>query len=183
MNDTKTHIPEEDIITLLANKDKEILGYIYDQYAPALYGIILRIVRSQDVAEDVLQEVFIKIWKNCGEYNKSKGRLFTWMLNIARNAAIDTTRGPEFKMSAEIQNPAADVDISHERLIAVPHNVNGIGIAEKVSQLKPEHKLVIDTIYFGGYTHAEAAEKLKLPLGTLKTRVKIALRELRKLLN
>jgi len=167
---------------MLTGRDEKVISLLYDNYSAALYGVISRIVKSEDVAQDVLQESFIKIWKNGEKYDRSKGRLFTWMLNVSRNAAIDATRKSEYKMSAEIQSTTVDVNMEHGKMTQSPANIDLIGLKEKVAKLKPDLKAVIDLIYYGGYTQSEAAEKLKLPLGTIKTRVRIAMRELRDLM-
>lgn len=167
---------------MLTGRDERVIAHLYDHYSAALYGVISRVVRSEDVAKDVLQEAFIKIWKNGESYDRSKGRLFTWMLNVSRNTAIDATRRSEYKMSAEIQSADVDVNMEHGKMTQSPPNVDLIGLKENVAKLKPDLKAVIDLIYYGGYTQSEAAEKLELPLGTIKTRVRIAMRELRDLM-
>jgi RNA polymerase sigma-70 factor (ECF subfamily) len=173
-------ISEEEIVGLLKEKDPKALRYIYDKYAVALHGVIYRIVPVAEVAEEILQETFVKIWQHADSYDKQKGRLYTWMLNIARNQAIDKTRSSDFKNQTQTQNTdsyvyAADTAGSEE---IMPEH---IGLKEIVQTLRPQQKELIDLIYFMGFTQAEAAEKLKMPLGTVKTRVRNAILELRKL--
>jgi RNA polymerase sigma-70 factor (ECF subfamily) len=169
---------EHHIIQLLKSKDKEAISILYDQYSPALYGVVLRIVQAKAIAEDVMQDTFIKIWKNGPNYDKSKGRLFTWILNIARNTAIDKTRSAHYRGNGKIQSmdttlDEKNTDFSHEM------ETDHIGVRKKVDTLEPKYRTIIDLIYFKGYTQREVAEHLKLPLGTVKSRVKIALRNLR----
>ncbi len=173
---------EQDIIQLLQAKDKKAISIIYDQYSAALYGVVLRIVQSEAIAQDVMQDAFIKIWKNGTSYDKSKGKLFTWLLNITRNTAIDKTRSAHFRGNGRIQSIDSFVDdtnpsFSHEM------ETNHIGVRKKVDTLEAKYKTIIDLIYFNGYTQREVAEHLKLPLGTVKSRVKIALRTLREVFN
>ncbi len=151
---------------------------LYDKYADALYGVILKIVKAEDLAENVLQDVFIKIWKNSESYTVSKGRLFTWMLNIARYAAIDFVRSKNYKQDLITQTIDISVDTVNRQ---VSTNVEQMDLREKVQKLDTVYQQVIDLTYFGGYTQAEAAKKLDLPLGTVKSRIRIALRELRKI--
>lgn len=167
---------------MLVARDEAVMAKLYDMYSAALFGVISRIVRSDDAAKDVLQDAFIKIWRYGAKYDSSKGRLFTWMLNVSRNAAIDATRRSGYKMSAEIQSATVDVDIEHGKMTQAPMNVDVIGLKQKVAQLKPDLKEVIDLLYYSGYTQSEAAEKLGMPLGTLKTRARKAVRELRDLM-
>ena len=170
------NISEDELLHLLATNGKEGMSILYDKYADVLYGIALKIVHSETLAEDVLQDSFVKIWQNFGSYDKSKGRLFTWMLNITRNKAIDYTRSKNFKNSAykdELKASHAPGKLTTK--------IEHIGIAELINQLPLETKTVIEVVYMKGYTHAEAAEFLNLPLGTVKTRVRNGLKKLRQL--
>jgi len=93
---------EEELVLLLLNQDQAAFSYLYDNYAGALNNVILRMVQEQQLAEDILQEVFIKIWNNIKQYDSSKGRLFTWMINITRNLTIDTLRSKGYKKQQKI---------------------------------------------------------------------------------
>ncbi len=161
----------------LKNRDRHVFSSIYDQYSPALYGIILKIVKREDIAEDVLQESFVKIWKNGPVYEPEKGTLFTWMLNICRNAAIDKTRSAHFRrlergqmISPEISN---HINWSHSP------KTEHIGLKTVINELDDKYRQVIDLIYFQGFTQQEVHEYLGIPLGTVKSRLRIGLRELR----
>ncbi len=176
----KEKIPETELVASLQKKDEQALEYLYDNYSPALFGIILQIVDDRETAEDLLQEVFIKIWKNISSYDPSKGRLYTWLLNIARNASIDALRSKNFKKSN--QNRPLDKSVGYlNRNFRTESFTDGIGIKKMVDMLKPELKMVIDLLYFKGYTQSEVAQEFSIPLGTVKTRTRIALIELRKL--
>lgn len=174
-------VSESVLIDKLAQRDQQAFQWLYDQYSPALYGVVLRIVRDDDQAADLLQDIFVKIWKNLDAYDASKGRLFTWMLNIARNTAIDSLRSRKTQPFAAIRTDEENVHIVDRQHNTEQPNPDHIGIKEVVNQLRPERKQLIDLVYFGGYTHEEAAEELNLPLGTVKTRVRAALQELKQL--
>jgi RNA polymerase sigma-70 factor, ECF subfamily len=177
---TKPIVSETELITLLKSRDKRGFDLLYDNYSKALYGIVLKIVKSEEVAEDVLQDAFVKIWKNVSSYDSSKGTLFTWILNVARNTAIDRIRSQEYKNTAKIQpidNNVGMVDEQSATEIQIEH----IGLEKVVARLKPEHQTIIDYIYFKGFTQTEVAEALNIPLGTVKTRVKSAINHLREL--
>lgn len=169
------------MVSLLKSKDSKAFSRLYDNYSSALYGIILRIVQEEEMSQDVLQEVFLKIWDNIGTYESGKGRLFTWMLNIARNAAIDKTRSAEFKKTAK-NKPLEDSVRKVERRNPVENKIEHIGIRGLIEKLKPEHRAIIDLVYLQGYTQSEVAEELNIPLGTVKTRVKLAINHLRELI-
>ena len=164
---------------MLLDKSKEAFDVLYEKYSPTLYGIVLKIVVSEEAAQDVLQDSFIKIWNNIAKYDRSKGALFTWLLNITRNTAIDYTRSKHVKnkiqMDEEIVSSMGNVEMEMK-------NFDYIGVKEAVITLKPEYKNVIQLLYFLGYTQEEAAKELNLPLGTLKTRARAALKILRETL-
>ena len=164
----------------LRAQDQRALTLLYRNYSAALYGVILRIVKQEEVAEDVLQETFVKIWTAFPSYDEQKGRLFTWMLNIARNLAIDKIRSKQYRVSSKTQPLEGTVTwgmTSHDEI-----KPDHIGVQEMTEQLNPDQKVVIDLMYFNGYTQSEVAEELDIPLGTVKTRARMAIRFLSKLI-
>lgn len=176
------HIDEPELITQLKQKDHNALAYLYDHYAPALYGVIHRIVKTQEVSEEVLQDSFIKIWDKFHSYDPEKGRLFTWMLNIARNLAIDKLRSKEFSRKNKTDQLEKSVSLITPKAY-VEQNVKDTGLRDLLHNLSPEQQMIINLIYFEGYTHTEVSEEFDIPLGTVKTRLRSALVKLRKLLN
>jgi RNA polymerase sigma-70 factor (ECF subfamily) len=176
---TEKRYTEEALIDLLKQKDKSAFSYLYDNYSGALYGIVLKIL-NQDVdnAEDILQDVFIKIWKNIDKFDTGKGTLFTWMLNITRNTAIDKLRSRKNVSIHSINNNVHVVDKQHQHEMGE----DKIGLKDVVNNLKPEYRTIIDLAYYSGYTQEEISQKLKMPLGTVKTRARAALNELRKII-
>lgn len=178
----KISLSEEELVLALRRKEKIAAEALYDMYSASLYGVILRIVNDEAVAEDILQETFVKIWHSFGSYNTDKGRLFTWMVNIARNLSIDKTRSKDYKNQSknqELENNVLSIDEQRNTV----YQPELLGIKELVSTLKPEQKSILDLIYFKGYTHVEAAEELGIPLGTIKTRLRMAILQLRKYFN
>ena len=173
-------IAESELIALIKKEPDKGMSLLYDNYSPTLLGIIIKVVDEQELAEDILQEVFVKIWKNIGSYDDSKGKLFTWMLNIARNTAIDHLRSKAHQKSEKIQSINNSV-YRLNKTYNVSNNIDTIGLKAFVEQLKPEHQSIIDMLYFKGYTQSEVAEELGIPLGTVKTRVKTAIVQLRKI--
>jgi RNA polymerase sigma-70 factor (ECF subfamily) len=165
----------------LQRRNRSALEYLYDHYSGALLGVIARILKKEELAEEVLQDVFLKIWDKIDSYDPAKGKLFTWMLNIARNQAIDKTRSKEFskgKKTGDIENFVNRVDRSNY----LEQSVDAIGIKDVLRQLPEDQRFVIDQHYLKGYTQAEMAEEFNLPLGTVKTRMRLAMKELRNLL-
>lgn len=158
------------------------LSYLYDHYSPALYGIVHRIVGQEDVAEEVLQDAFVKIWEKISTYDADKGRLFTWMLNITRNLAIDKLRSKEFTHSSKTDRLDNTVS-SMSPTLYVEQQMKDHGLINLLHNLSPEQQMIVDLIYFKGYTHSEVAKEFDMPLGTVKTRLRAAIIKLRKLLN
>jgi RNA polymerase sigma factor (sigma-70 family) len=179
---SKISLSEEELVLALQNREKIAIEALYDMYSASLFGVISRIVNDTPTAEDVLQETFVKIWHSFAAYSPAKGRLFTWMVNIARNLSIDKLRSKDFKnqnKNQEIENNVTFID--EQRNTA--YNPELLGIKEMVQTLKPEQQTILDLVYFKGYTHVEAAEELGIPLGTIKTRLRTAIIELRKYFN
>ena len=182
MSKKKISLSEEDLIQALRNREKIGIEALYDMYSASLYGVISRIVIDTPTSEDVLQETFVKIWHSFSNYSAEKGRLFTWMVNIARNLAIDKIRSKDFKNQSknhELENNVTFID-EQKNTVYKPELM---GIKNLVETLKPEQKSILDLVYFKGYTHVEAAEELGIPLGTIKTRLRMAIQELRKHFN
>ncbi len=167
---------EEKIIAMLRHQNDGAIALLYDNYAPALFGIIVRVVRSQELAEQVLQDTFVKVWKNATHFDSGKGRLFTWLLNIARNTAIDATRTAHFKHYSKIE----DEKVLNTRSGDLDINPDHIGLRNLVGSLDEKYRVLIEKIYFEGYTHSEIEEEMGIPAGTVKTRLRFAINELRK---
>lgn len=171
---------EEQIISLLKDKDKKAMQLIFENYSPVLRNIALRVVKYESVAQDVLQEALLKIWKNGQSYNADKGSLFTWMTRICRNAAIDKTRSKDYRLTETSMNAVDIVSISDTPV--KESDVNRPEIQELVSRLPVNQRELIDLSYFQGYTHQEISENLEIPLGTVKTRIRSAIKNLRSII-
>jgi len=154
---------------------------LYDHYSGALYGVIVRVVRDEDIAQEVLQDAFLKIWNKIDSYDPLKGKLFTWMVNVTRNLAIDRTRSSEMQKSRKTD----DIDrlvirISNQQRTEM--EVDAIGLTEMLGKLPEEQRFVIEHLYLKGFTQSELAEEYNIPLGTVKTRTRLGLIELRAIL-
>lgn len=175
---------EEELVALLNSGDQSAFAYLYDNYSGALNGIIYKMLEDNELAEDVLQEAFVKIWNNISSYDSAKGRLFTWMLNITRNVTIDTIRSKSYKKQSKILNRENSVDhIKADNTSTNPAaSFDALGIRKQLNLLKDDQKQIIDLAYFEGFTQDEISKKLIIPLGTVKTRMRTAIMELRKIL-
>ena len=175
----KSTYSESELVAQLMQQDEKSFGYLYDNYSGALFGIINQIVPDKEIASDVLQEVFVNIWRKIGSYHAAKGRLFTWMLNVARNAAIDKIRSKGYQDSLRNLPLPQDVNVPGQQ---VAPRTDDYGLRKMVSRLKDEQKVLVELSYFQGYTHEEIARTLSIPLGTVKTRIRTALIHLRTLI-
>jgi RNA polymerase sigma-70 factor (ECF subfamily) len=178
LTETKQY-SEDELVMLLKARQQEAYSYLYDHYSGSLYSIILNIVTDKDFASDVLQEVFIKIWRQIETYDHSKGRLFTWMLNVARNASIDAVRSKGYQKNQKNRELTENFfDAGGSTII----NTDRIGLKKLVHNLKEDYRILIDLSYFQGFTQDEIAKMLNIPLGTVKTRMRSALIQLKQVI-
>lgn len=167
---------EQQIITLLEKGDQRALNLLYENYSDSLYGVILKVTNNEEIAEDALQETFIKVWKNAKKYDSKKAKLFTWLYRIARNTAIDKLRSFNNRFQKEVQIDKSNVYI----LPTMNLNQDVIDLKEHVARLEEKYQIVLKALFFEGMTQQEASDELDIPLGTIKSRLKIGLRELKK---
>jgi RNA polymerase sigma-70 factor, ECF subfamily len=166
------------LTTALKQKDRSAFTYLYDNYSAALYGVILKVVNNEEDANDVLQDAFVNIWKSIETFDEKKGAtLFTWMLNVCRNKAIDRYR--QKNRIASNQKELSNVSIGNEHTLHTIQKIDTIGIGKLVSNIKPEHYQLIQLHYYKGLTHQEIADITNIPLGTIKTRLRSAITELK----
>ena len=169
---------QEELLVLIYKKDERAFTRLYDMYSKSLFSVINVLVKNREEAEDVLQEVFVKIWKNIDSYNESKGRFYTWILNIARNTSIDKLRSKNFNNSQK--NLSTDNFVNHfEDSSKLADKMDTIGLQDFVKRLKPKCIQIIDLLFFKGYTQQEASDELAIPLGTVKTQNRNCINDLR----
>lgn len=169
---------EDKLLEAIKIKSRIGAAALYDMYSNTLFGVITRIVNNREMAEDVLQESFIKIWDSFDKYDASKGRFFTWMNCIARNMAKDALRSRqyhEYLNTTSLEDYAEKIDRDNK----VNFNTDIVGIKLWTAGLKKNQKDILDLIYFKGYSHAEVASRLNIPLGTVKCRCRKGLSVLR----
>ncbi|MEM9077387.1 MAG: RNA polymerase sigma factor [Bacteroidota bacterium] len=161
------------LINRLEEGDNSALYQLYDKYSGALYGVILRMCQNEDEAQDLLQETFVKIWKSISQYNASKGRFYTWAYRIARNTTLNSLRNKKNL----IQNDDLGV---YETKVEEENQKEYTLLKGSVEKLEPHHQKAIALVYYQGYTHKEAHEEMGVPLGTFKSYIRQALKQLRK---
>ena len=168
---------EKHIVELLREGNEKAISLLYEHYGDTLFGVALKVVRNEEVAQDVVQESFVKIWKKAHTYDSSKAKLFTWLFRITRNTAIDKLRSLGTKSDKEIQMDVSDVyNIGVEGL-----RPEHLDLQKHLGEIEPKYREVLDALFFQGMTQQEASDELDIPLGTIKSRLKIGLRELKKI--
>ncbi len=168
---------EKHIVELLQERNEKAISLLYENYGDTLYGVALKVVRNEELAQDVLQESFVKIWKKSDSYDVSKAKLFTWLFRITRNTAIDKLRSVNTKTNKEIQINVSDV----YTLGVESTKPDLIDVRENLEKIEEKYQIVLDALFFQGMTQQEASDELDIPLGTIKSRLKIGLRELKKI--
>ncbi len=170
------------MVDALCQKNRSAFEYLYDNYKAALYGVIARMISPEEAAEDLLQELFLKIFNNIQSYDASKGRLYTWMMQLTRNLCIDKLRSSEQKQQQKNRNFDDLVPVLSSQLFT-GISTDQIGLRKLVDDLPNELREILDYMYFRGYTQIEISEELNLPLGTVKTRARNAILKLRSIFN
>ncbi|MAD96070.1 MAG: RNA polymerase subunit sigma-24 [Flavobacteriaceae bacterium] len=165
--------PHQNLIDRLKEKDQEAFAKLYDAYSGAIYGVIIQICKSEVMAQEVLQDTFLAVWNNAGTYDAQKASFYTWLYRIARNKALNAVRNSQTKV---IQNQESGVYESSEE---EQKDDNFADIKGSLEKLKPHHRKAIELIYFNGYTHREAYQEMDVPLGTFKSYIRQALKQLK----
>lgn len=185
MRSEQPHDNDVELLKAVAAKDEAALGQLYDRYRLILFGVLVRILNSREEAEDVLQEVFLQVWRRAADFDENRGRPFTWLVTLARSRGIDRLRSlaarervavagaNEASESEQVSDAATDAIRSEQREV----------VNNALSQLPEEQKRPLMLAYFDGLTQSEIATRLGAPLGTVKTRMRSGMMKLRELLS
>ncbi|MCA1030813.1 sigma-70 family RNA polymerase sigma factor [Bacillus timonensis] len=164
-------------------KDKKALEILYDRYEKLVYSFSFKMMGDAQLAEEVVQEVFIKLWRGIGSYEESKGKFSSWLLTITRHTAIDLIRKRKKEATVELED--RDSLVADEKLVEeqVEWKEEGNRLRRAVATLKKEQQSMINLFYFKGFTQQRISEECDIPLGTVKGRIRLALRHLRSYLD
>ena len=173
-------IDDAQIVAQMRVQPKAAMALILKKYGGAMLWTIEKVVKDKAVAQDLLQDACVKIWKNAAQYDPSKGGLFTWLVRICRNTAIDRARTKIFQ--ARQTSKVIDETVTNNKTFSAEMQIEDSGLRQQLQKLDPKYRMIIELLYFEGYTQREITKELGIPLGTVKSRAKIALRELRQLL-
>lgn len=163
------------LVKRLKNRDVTALDYLYDHYSDALYGIIFRTTNHQEIAEETLHDVFIKVWEQIDQYDSTKGTLFTWMYRVARNKAIDARRSKDFKSTQKSDDLSNFVDMFE----TTTNTEDYIGLSKVLNEIGQMCKKLIQLNFFMGFSHTEISKNEGIPLGTVKTRLRNCLKDIK----
>ena len=178
LDETRTDIA---LLDRIVARDERAVGELYDRHNRLLFGLILRVLRDRSEAEEVLQEVFVLVWTRAETYNVALGPPAAWLVRIARNRAIDRLRSNSVRLRAVESAPLPEPAQSPESSAAVSQQQRAVRAA--LEALPPDQRVLIEHAYYMGLTQSELAEKFKLPLGTVKTRVRTGMMALREQLS
>lgn len=177
-------LDDEELMQRLTYRDLTAYRTLYVRYSNLVYSAALRIVRDPHVAEDMVQEVFLRLWRKPDSYTPARGKLATWLTSVTRNRAVDEVRSRRRRYRHEAASPE-----EQERDFPGPEDDDPAITAEladqrrliltAMSQLPEEQRQTIELAYFGGFTQQEIAERLQQPLGTVKTRIRLGMQKLR----
>lgn len=179
-------VHDGELLQKISRRDREAFAALYDRYATMLYALCIAIVKKQEEAEDVLQECFLQVWEKAVAFNSAKGSAYTWLATLTRNRAIDRLRSKSFRKDKQTL-PDFDFELMADDTIHTP--LDNTSFAERAdivknafAKLPAEQRQVLELAYFQGHTQSEIASELHLPLGTVKTRSREALKKLNKIL-
>ena len=168
------------IVELMQADPRRAIEFIIQQYGPALLWNLRKIAPNEEIAQDLFQEACVKIWQNADKYDPAKGRLFTWLVQVSRNLALDKIRTQKFKRQQ--QSETVDATVTNDIAFSEGMQVVDLGLQNQIRRLEPKYQQIIDLMYFQGYSQSEISKEFDIPLGTVKSRAKVAMRELRRLL-
>ena len=176
-------LTDANLLNAIARQDEQALASLYDRYRLILFGLLMRILRSREEAEDVLQEVFLQVWRRASDFDPQRGRPFTWLVTLARSRAIDRLRqlGSRERVASSVIEFAGEgmVDAAENTFRSEQRQL----VAAALTELSEEQRRALTLAYFEGLTQAEIAERLRSPLGTVKTRMRTGMIKLRELLS
>lgn len=178
------HLEPERLIEAAGRGESAALVALYDRFAPAMLGLAMRIIRSRSDAEDIVQDAFVRAWREAPSFDRSRGSAATWLATLTRNRAIDVLRARgrkrKYDASLVVESEAHGPSESPEAQVA--QSQRAIAVRAAIAQLSPEQRQALELAYFGGLSHSEIAEVLGQPLGTVKTRLLSAAKKLREAL-
>jgi RNA polymerase sigma factor (sigma-70 family) len=175
------HLSDESLLSLVASSDDQALAELYDRFGRVAYGLALRILRDEALAQDAVQEAFLAIWRSADRFLAERAKASTWILTLVHRRSVDLVRREDRRRGEPLESavePAAPETVEDEATLGFERRF----VQEALSRLQPEQREALELGYYGGLTQSELAERLGLPLGTIKSRMFTGLSRLRELL-
>ncbi len=180
-------ITDDELMARLCRRDLAAFGALYDRYSDLVYSVSLRVVADPHVAQDVTQDVFLRVWRRPEQFDLQRGKFVTWLLSVARNRSIDERRSQGRRLrrealpaaASEVEDVLPSTDVRDDPALATVLADERRAVRKALEVLPAEQKLAIQLAYFGGLTQQEIAEKLSTPLGTVKTRIRLGMQKMR----
>lgn len=183
MNNKYSSINEKELLPKIAHKDEEAFSELYNRFSQVVYNLSYRVVKNTSDAEEVVQKVFIQIWNKAENYDSNRGAVSTWIMNITRSRAIDKIRSNKKNKTTISMDDTFLQFISPKGFIIEDASEKREIIKNALAEIPSEQKTVVETIYFEGFTHSEAADHLDIPIGTVKTRLRLGILKLKDLIS
>jgi RNA polymerase sigma-70 factor (ECF subfamily) len=161
------------LISQLKNKDEQALALLYDKYSGAIYSVIIKMIRDEGKAQNLLQDTFMTVWDKATQYDESKGRFYTWVYRIAKNKTLNELRKSDPLIQTE------DFSVFKNKEDAISIDPEYLELNGALRNLEQHHKKALELVYFKGLTHREAYREMEVPLGTFKSYIRQALKQLR----
>ncbi|MGH2585232.1 MAG: sigma-70 family RNA polymerase sigma factor [Dehalococcoidia bacterium] len=178
---------DETLVRRVVQRDAEAFARLYDRYTDLVYSVALRVVADPALAQDAAQDVFLRLWRRPEAYDASRGRFVSWLVSVARNRAVDEVRMRGRRRVRELGEFSSMEDPPDGRAedpqLAVQVQADRVAVRRALAQLPEDQRKALEMAYFSGLTQQEIAEQLQQPLGTIKTRTRLAMRKLRTLLS
>ena len=174
-------LADEDLMSLVESGDAGAFGVLYDRHSRAAYALAYRMMGERQAAEDLVQEVFLKVWRSAGRYHMERGSVRTWILSIVHNRGIDQIRSTASRQRTQDRVEATVQKVQHSDAFSEAwRNSRREQVREALQTLPDEQLKILELAYFSGYTHVEISELLDLPLGTVKGRMRLGLKKIKK---
>ena len=173
-------LSNEDLLQRVATGDRDAFAQLYDRTAPRVFGLVKRLLRDHAQSEEVTQEIFLEIWTNATRYEPSKGGATTWILTMAHRRAVDRIRASQAGRDRDVKIGIRDYVAEYDNVAStVEVTIEHERVTKAMSQLTELQRQAVSLAYYGGYSHSEVAAMLKVPIGTVKTRLRDGMIRLR----
>lgn len=175
-------LADEDLLTLVERGDADAFELVYDRHARVAFSLAFRLLGDRQAAEDLVQDAFLAVWRGAGGYASARGAVRTWVLSIVHNRGVDRIRtmAAGARRLEALQGEAVIREAAPDAADLGVDNAMAANVRQEMDALPDEQSAVIRLAYYGGFTHQEIAEMLQLPLGTVKSRMRLGLERLRR---